>query len=76
MDKPKFNNAQELSDYIMAGNSNLKYSLHDRVEKLEGFVYSLQDQLLNLMQFVQANVKVDTVDHTLVDDLWRLGDPQ
>ena len=53
MDKPKFNNAKELSDYIMAGNSNLKYSLHDRVEKLEEFVYSLQDQLINVMQHVQ-----------------------
>lgn len=44
----RFKNPTELTNYLLSGNANLRYTLEERLTYLTELVYSLQDQVNNI----------------------------
>lgn len=44
----RFKNPSELTNYLLSGNANLRYTLEERLTRLTELVYSLQDQVNNI----------------------------
>lgn len=66
MSDRKFKNANELTQYLLSGNANLRFTLEQRLGYLEEMIYSLQDQVNNLMNYIQHDVNDS--------ELFQMGD--
>ena len=57
MSEKKFKNANELTQYLLSGNANLRYTLEQRLGYLEEMIYSLQEQVNNINNFINEGLE-------------------
>lgn len=57
MSEKKFKNANELTQYLLSGNANLRFTLEQRLGYLEEMIYSLQEQVNNINNFINEGLE-------------------